>query len=1298
MQTTISLLILIITVCAVRSFEDNSTLCLFHDDNDCGMCTETSSRTPNFTLLGSNLTIQFCASEFNLDSVLTVAKSHLVTVQGMPSQLICTHLQGGMHIYEVTELVIRDVELISCGSIFSVPPDEQTALKFVSSIFILDSTAITIERVIVRDSLGNGVSMFDNSGTVFIHGSQFRNNSDNPSFLKQSSLKPSGSGLHIVLSYCRPRSVSENYNCSKGFGRDIINSHYRIENCTFSNNTGGGSKLHLDKSPFSEELHLLATGFGRGGGLCIIVDRKSTSNLIEVAGCDFLENSAIWGGGIYLSVLGDAQGNNITIDRCVFYKNSCSKLAGGGANVGFQAYNDNHPQGNVIEFHKCRFTENKAVFGGGVSFYSSSSRNLPNKMIFKKCNWIRNVGDIGAAVNISPQVWKAYIYDLKIRIIFQDCTFASNYLSNFKKLQENISYKKGRGIFSAVGYRIWFKGSNIFDRNENSALYLTSTEMELCSDSNTTFTNNKGFEGAAIYMLGFSSIIVNDDAYVMFANNSALAAGGAIFQHTYDTRDFFASQSCFIRYSGNKLMDYRNITFLFQNNSAGTEGRNSSRLGQYGHSIYATTVEPCYKNTNGCSIEMYNVTFTCIGNFIFENKTEYDISTAGKDTWLDKPSEKLVWVIPGKLTKLPIETLNDLGERVLSVYHLSVAKKKPKSSVSIDRAYTYLSDKYIRLLGQPGHEATLKLETLDVRTIVCILKIKLQECPPGYIYSKEKKVCECSVFTNKQFFGVGRCDDDKFQAKLRQGFWIGYSRKSLPMSRFGLERLLLHATCPLGHCLNVNSKDEQTRLLPENTSIMALDEAVCGTSRTGVLCSKCREGHASHYHHSTYTCKEGIQSCKFGWLLYLVSEIVPVTIFFIVVMVFNIKFTDGALSGFILFVQLSDTMLIKGNGYIQLPNHVLVALDVYRFITRIFNLNFFAIDSLSFCLWRNASTLDLQAFKYITILYASTLVVGIIAVFKYCHSKRLNRMLVRIKGESAASTKATIIHGVSGFLVICYSECTRISLLLLTPVPLRAGNEMGYYVEQNVAFYNGELVFFRGKHLLYALPALVIILVLGIFPPLLLMSYPLCYRVLTFFKISETRPVKILCKCVPLEKFKPFFDSFQSSYKDEYRFFSGLYFLYRFTTLVTFAFMSDLNTYYIMVQVQLAVILTVHSLCQPYRKRWHNILDSLLFVSLSIINAATLSNFSMSSNSSHYINEAGTVQVILLYLPLIYITAYSIGHRYRAVKHSEVMSAICYKLKLRKRASTDCATDYHRLSSSFSLDAVENRMKDNIKF
>ena len=107
--------------------------------------------------------------------------------------------------------------------------------------------------------------------------------------------------------------------------------------------------------------------------------------------------------------------------------------------------------------------------------------------------------------------------------------------------------------------------------------------------------------------------------------------------------------------------------------------------------------------------------------------------------------------------------------------------------------------------------------------------------------------------------------------------------------------------------------------LPSNTLVADLDATVCGKTRTGLLCSRCREGYAANYHDFYYECKEVKDDCKWGWLLYIVSELLPLTIFFCVLMILDVKITDGAISGFILFVQMTDTMHITADHFIVFP-------------------------------------------------------------------------------------------------------------------------------------------------------------------------------------------------------------------------------------------------------------------------------------------------------------------------------------------------------------------------------------------
>ena len=86
-------------------------------------------------------------------------------------------------------------------------------------------------------------------------------------------------------------------------------------------------------------------------------------------------------------------------------------------------------------------------------------------------------------------------------------------------------------------------------------------------------------------------------------------------------------------------------------------------------------------------------------------------------------------------------------------------------------------------------------------------------------------------------------------------------------------------------------------------------------------------------------------------------------------------------------------------------------------------------------------------------------------------------------------------------------------------------------------------------HLFYAIPAGCLFIAFGIVPPVLLIAYPLCYKAFALLHINETRFVPFLCKIFPLEKLKPLFDAFQSAFKDNCRYFSGLYFVYRLIIL-----------------------------------------------------------------------------------------------------------------------------------------------------
>ena len=122
--------------------------------------------------------------------------------------------------------------------------------------------------------------------------------------------------------------------------------------------------------------------------------------------------------------------------------------------------------------------------------------------------------------------------------------------------------------------------------------------------------------------------------------------------------------------------------------------------------------------------------------------------------------------------------------------------------------------------------------------------------------------------------------------------------------------------------------------------------------------------------------------------------------------------------------------------------------------------------------------------------------------------------------------------------------------------------------------------------------------------------------------------------------YKPLLDSFQGCFKDNLRFFAGLYFLYRWCFPLAW-FSTEFSNYYTSIGGILVFILMLHTICQPYIKRAHNIIDALLFSNLILINFLLFFNYHKSRIEKPNIDAVqAIVQLMLVYLPLVVVGIY----------------------------------------------------------
>ena len=309
-------------------------------------------------------------------------------------------------------------------------------------------------------------------------------------------------------------------------------------------------------------------------------------------------------------------------------------------------------------------------------------------------------------------------------------------------------------------------------------------------------------------------------------------------------------------------------------------------------------------------------------------------------------------IIPGKDTHLNLTAYDDLGQSITTNYHVSIT-----GAISLDKNYIELSNSSIKLHGQSGSKGTLKLTALGILGIFELIDVELDNCPPGYVLAKDPAAsmepsCFCGSMNNattkrKYYEAILCCNNLKFSAKLAIGSWAGYCSED--------NTSFCTAPCPLGFCNFTGNL-----FLPEIASKDGLQELICSESREGHLCGQCIPGTTTAFHSETFVCVNNAL-CSWGPLFYLVSEILPITIIFLAIVFFSIDFTTGGVNSFILFAQLLPLPFFsKANRYILRSNIIVQILYYsYNIIYGFFNLEFFNIDPLAFCLWKGANPLDM---------------------------------------------------------------------------------------------------------------------------------------------------------------------------------------------------------------------------------------------------------------------------------------------------------------------------------------------------
>ena len=452
-----------------------------------------------------------------------------------------------------------------------------------------------------------------------------------------------------------------------------------------------------------------------------------------------------------------------------------------------------------------------------------------------------------------------------------------------------------------------------------------------------------------------------------------------------------------------------------------------------------------------------------------------------------------------------------------------------------------------------------------------------RKCPAWTVYNSASQQCECSKSdTRTEVLECRMHNQSSVIVGLRPCYCLSqYTNESAVVSN-----------CPFS-CSTVFGIRRDIDI----TS--TVDDPICSQfKRRGPMCGLCEHNHTPSVYSYNFTCVE-CTDYGLNWLKYIAIAFLPLSVFYILVLVLKISATAGSMNALITSFQLWFSSGLVRYHYALYRHRIVANIAISVFC--IVNLDFFKYFYHPFCLHPSMTTIQVFSLEYLVGVYPLLLVAITYFLVKlhdrYSIVVSLWRPCYRVFScfSSKLNIKTSLVQAFATFILLSYVKICNVSFDILTPAKKYLRPD-GSEVDKQYWYYNGSLEFFGKDHIPYAALAIVMSLLFNIIPLLLLIVYPF-----HFFR-------KLL-SCLKLDSstLHIFMDSLYGSYRTEskyYRLFATFYIFLRIISLFLFAvFGAYLYCFYAGYVFMLALVLV--ALIKPYSNRWQNIFDILLLLCTS---------------------------------------------------------------------------------------------------
>ena len=343
-------------------------------------------------------------------------------------------------------------------------------------------------------------------------------------------------------------------------------------------------------------------------------------------------------------------------------------------------------------------------------------------------------------------------------------------------------------------------------------------------------------------------------------------------------------------------------------------------------------------------------------------------------------------------------------------------------------------------------------------------------------YTSRNGDCKCGSELN----GRVLCNECNKTVEITAGFCMTYDA----VGRFNTNTLVV------GDCLYGAVSDNTQRkftLLP--TDPTQVNQTLCDPyNRRGLFCGECKEGFGPAVYSFDLHCANCSDiSTAVAVSLYVLLEILPITIFFLLVLLSQPSLMTGPQLGYVMACQaIVNSLQYSRYIYISLFNNVplpvVVMGQIGLVLAGIWDLEFFRFIIPSFCISENVHGIHVLMMGFIRSLFPLFLVLVTYTAIEFDACYGLFTQFI-----TTHNLRDTIVHAFATFtmLSIFSTLCQAYAMLQTSVVMDVSGNIRG-----SVLQFDPTIEMWRVSHVPYLTASLCLVFFLVACPGILLCIYP----------------------------------------------------------------------------------------------------------------------------------------------------------------------------------------------------------------